>query len=583
MAYQVDRFNGTFLVSVEDGTIDTTTDLRFVGKNYAGYGELQNENFLHLLENFSNTTPPPKAIEGQIWYDKNNKKLKFFDGSKFKIVNGADVSTTAPAGLQLGEFWFDPSGNQLYTWNGTEFVLVGPSAPLDLGASAAISAVVKDTTDTNRVILKLISAGKTIGIVSRDEFRLKPAVSEDLVDFAGRLVKKGFTVAGTNDEGVSGDNIYWGTASNSLKLGGLAVSEFLRRGSIAFTEDVSFDDSGYTLGDSNDLKVKVDDVNIIFESQLGNTLTFRITEPSVGSKDIAIISGAGVIPGSSDSYILGSNSNRWQAVYATTFNGDLVGNVQGSLTGEYRGNIFASDNTVAYDFTNKIFYGQVGTSSDTVLVFGNVQGNLSGTANNASALNNFVQSESAVPLTVVLRDASGIIRADRFEGAVSQAESLQVNGSAYRLAATSATANTVAARDGSGNLSAVIFNGTATAARYADLAEKYLTDIEYDVGTVVMIGGDAEVTAAKYGKRAIGVVSANPAFMMNKDLEGGTYIALKGRVPVKVKGKVTKGDSLIASDTGIATVAKDFETQIFAIAIETNENIETKLIEAIVL
>ena len=50
MAYQVDKFNGTFLTSVEDGTIDTTTDIRFVGKNYAGYGEVQNENFLHLLE-----------------------------------------------------------------------------------------------------------------------------------------------------------------------------------------------------------------------------------------------------------------------------------------------------------------------------------------------------------------------------------------------------------------------------------------------------------------------------------------------------------------------------------------------------
>ena len=79
MAYQLDRFNGTFLVNVDDGSIETnSTDLRFVGKNYAGYGEVQNENFLHLLENFANTTPPPKVINGQIWYDTANKKLKFY-------------------------------------------------------------------------------------------------------------------------------------------------------------------------------------------------------------------------------------------------------------------------------------------------------------------------------------------------------------------------------------------------------------------------------------------------------------------------------------------------------------------------
>jgi len=104
MAYQVDRFNGTFLVSVDDGTIDTTTDLRLVGKNYAGYGELQNENFLHLLENFANTTAPPRAISGQIWYDSGNKKLKFYDGTRFKSANGAEIGTTAPPGLQIGEF-----------------------------------------------------------------------------------------------------------------------------------------------------------------------------------------------------------------------------------------------------------------------------------------------------------------------------------------------------------------------------------------------------------------------------------------------------------------------------------------------
>ena len=77
MAYQIDRYNNTLLTTVEDGTVDQTTDLKFIGKNYAGYGEIQNENFLFLLENFAGANQPPRAITGQIWFETGNSKLKF--------------------------------------------------------------------------------------------------------------------------------------------------------------------------------------------------------------------------------------------------------------------------------------------------------------------------------------------------------------------------------------------------------------------------------------------------------------------------------------------------------------------------
>ena len=100
MAYQIDRFNGTFLVSVDDQTLNSTaTDLRFVGRNYSGYGEIENENFLHLLENFANSSAPPRAISGQTWFDTTTKKLKIYDGNKFKVTTGAESSATAPTGM----------------------------------------------------------------------------------------------------------------------------------------------------------------------------------------------------------------------------------------------------------------------------------------------------------------------------------------------------------------------------------------------------------------------------------------------------------------------------------------------------
>lgn len=128
-------------------------------------------------------------------------------------------------------------------------------------------------------------------------------------------------------------------------------------------------------------------------------------------------------------------------------------------------------------------------------------------------------------------------------------------------------------------------NGTATAARYADLAEKYLADKEYEPGTVVSVceHEDHEVEACNWGQRAIGVVSTNPAFMMNKDLEGGTYVALKGRVPCKITGAVRKGQRLIAGNNGTAVAAVPHAGDVFAIALESSNESDVKIIEVLVL
>ena len=176
----------------------------------------------------------------------------------------------------------------------------------------------------------------------------------------------------------------------------------------------------------------------------------------------------------------------------------------------------------------------------------------------------------------------GTVYANSFNGVASQSDSLNVGGS-YRNASVSAGINTIAARDGSGNLAATVFQGTATSARYAALAEKYLADADYEVGTVVVVGGEKEVTASSWGDLAIGAVSTNPAYMMNSDLEGGTYIALKGRVPVKVTGAVRKGDRLVASNNGCAVAAVPHANGVFAVALESNDNSDVKLVECVIL
>lgn len=586
MAYQVDRYNGTFLTSVEDGTIDTTTDLRFVGKNYAGYGEVQNENFLHLLENFSNTSSPSKPVSGQIWYDSTStiKRLKFWDGAKWRTTTGAEVSATAPSGLSIGDFWWDTSAKQLYAYTGAEFILVGPEASPDLGASAVLASVVKDSLNNNHTIVKLQAGGKVVGIVSQTEFTLNSSVNP-IEDFS--VVKKGITLAKTNTSGVSTDSYtYWGTSSNSARLGGIEAANFVQKGSIVFDQEIGFTDPGLQVGDTNDLRIRVENSDeVIIENRLGNDITFRISvTETTDERDVFIIKSTGVVPGVDNTFNIGSPLLKWATVYATTVNANLTGNVTGNVTGDLTGNARATDSTIMVNATTKEI-GYAGASIKGNLV-GSVEGNLTGTATNANKLTEYNPSIE-LPLTInkasiPVRDTDGNITATQFIGTADKADQILV-GATYRSTATTATANTVAARDASGDLYAVLFQGTATAARYADLAEKYLADKEYEAGTVVMIGGEAEVTASTWGKRAIGVVSTNPAFMMNKDLEGGTYIALKGRVPVKVIGRIKKGEDLIAANNGCAMMSVPHASGVFAVALESSDDEGIKTIEALIL
>ena len=503
MAYSIDRYNGTTLTVVEDGTIDNTLDIKLVGKNYAGYGEVQNENYVHLLEHFSSATAPPRPISGQIWYDSSTKKLKFYDNSKWRTTGGAEIGATAPTGLTEGDFWWDNATDQLYALNSTGgFTLIGPQGVAGSGTTQMKSRSIKATSGTGGALVPIIQAivdDSTMYIISKTSFTIDDTVLGNSIS-GFSAIKQGITLidtpnitAGGDIAGVTNnDFIFWGTASNADKLGGYPASDFLGILDYDFTpapDPVLFNAAGFTVGGSTGagtdvLSVKIDSLNPLFRSAT-STMTFQTTSGT--TKTPLTLSANNILPGADSVSNIGSAILKYATIYATSFNG---------------------------------------------------------------------------PAT--------------------QADSLNVGGT-YRSASVSAGVNTVAARDSAGNLTAGIFNGTATSAQYADLAEKYLADAEYETGTVVVVGGEKEVTASSWGKRAVGVVSANPAFMMNKDLEGGTYIALKGRVPVKVIGSVRKGDNLIAANNGCASVAVHHSNDVFAIALESSDDTSVKLVEAIVL
>jgi hypothetical protein len=497
MSYSIDRYNGTTLTVVEDGTIDNTLDIKLIGKNYAGYGEVQNENFVHLLEHFSSAGPqgPQRKISGQIWFDSSLKKLKFYDGNNWRTTGGAEVGGEAPTSLTEGDFWWDNSNNQLYAFSGSEFILVGPQGVTGSGTTQMKSRSVKAVGAGQKPIIQAIVDGTTIYIISKESFVIDNTVLGNSIAGFG-IIKAGITLADTNNEdGVTTTDteIFHGTASNALRLGGYLADDFLGILNYDFTPALvpaQFNNGGFTVGGTSGagtdtLAINITSSNPVFKSATP-VMSFQTTSGTVRTP--LTLSANNILPGADSVSNIGSASFKYATVYANSFNG---------------------------------------------------------------------------PAT--------------------QADSLQVAGGSYYTAQTSAGVNTIAARDSSGNLTANIFQGIATQARYADLAEKYLADAEYETGTVVVVGGEKEVTASSWGKRAVGVVSANPAYMMNSELEGGTYIALKGRVPVKVIGSIRKGDSLIAANDGCASAGVHHSNDVFAIALESSDDTGIKLVEALVL
>ena len=490
MAYVINLTNGGSLVTVEDGTIDQSTSLKLVGKNYAGYGEIQNENFIHLLENFSSASQPAGPLSGQIWFDNSVKKLKFYDGTKFRTTGGAEVATTQPVGLTTGDFWWDSGNNQLYAQNADGgFVLISPQS-IGTTVSAMVTAQIRDNNQVNRTVIKGTVDDGVVFIVSNSEFTIDTTDPANVIS-GFDVVRQGLTLRNTTSStngATSSAHRFHGTATNAEKLGGVAAADYALAGAANFSSVVRFADAGFTVGAANDLAVFIDESGSgnegVIDNTVGQKIRFKVKSSGGVTTEPFHIQSGGLIPTTTATYDIGDSNYKWRNMYATSFN-----------------------------------------------------------------------------------------------GLATQAIALQV-GSNYRTGDVNPTNNTVAVRDSSGNISANVFNGISTSARYADLAEKYTTDQEHPIGTAMEIctHGDHEAGPAKASSMAIGVISAEPAYLMNSEAEGQA-IGLKGRVPVRVKGAVKKGEAVYAWEDGVCSTVQT--TALVGIALEASDDESEKLIECV--
>jgi len=176
MSYQLNKTNGTVLVDLIDGKIDTTsTNLTLVGRGYRGYGEVFNENFIKLLENFSNTAAPSNPLTGQLWWDSANNQLKIYTGVEWKSTGEPFIQSTQPIGLAAGDFWFNNSDDQLYFFDGGgDPLLIGPSFTKNQGKTGFFVETIKSITEVEITIAKLYINNEEVGLFSNIEFT--PAV-----------------------------------------------------------------------------------------------------------------------------------------------------------------------------------------------------------------------------------------------------------------------------------------------------------------------------------------------------------------------------------------------------------------------
>ena len=283
MAYTVNKSNSSASPNqyiVQDGVVNTQTDLSFIGKGYAGYGELIAENFLHLLENFAGTSEPTKPIQGQLYYDSTNNRLKVYTGNLFVPAGGnVPYQPTQPSGIQQGDLWIDSDIGQLFFYDGSQSVLVGP--PASTGSlNGFVFESVTDSTTASQPITKWYSDGTLIAIVSDTEFTPQTTIT------GFPTVKKGITFT-TSPTGIK----LHGTATDADALGGIAAGSFLRSDANDTTTGTLgiVTDSGMTVGADNDLSITVDGTGINLANTVQNTdITFKVNDGGVTSTVMTI-------------------------------------------------------------------------------------------------------------------------------------------------------------------------------------------------------------------------------------------------------------------------------------------------------
>jgi hypothetical protein len=662
MSYNIVKSDGTPLTVVADGqTNNITTSLTLIGKNYAGYGTFLNENFVKLLENFSNRSAPLYPLVGQLWWKSDTRVLQVYDTyGTWKSISGAQSLADQPTNAVAGDLWFDSVNQQLKVYSGAAWVIIGPSFTTTTGTSGAVADTIIDTTLFPHVVVKFYVQNRLVAILSKDS-AFTPQTT--LPGFA--TVKPGFNLNSDNVPSL----LYYENANNSAYLGGVPANQFLTKTNavlnnqlvIQTPDGLAIQELGGTVTDFT-ITVAGQNVNL-FSRVRGNGLVIQSKPDNAAGATVNVLTvdkSSGLITVLADpqtglgvatkNYVdnLASTLQTYLASNVNTLNtsiGTIVANVlttTGSYTAMY-GNVRLLQSQLGFNNPTLLAIAQGGytanayarfTTNDTFAgnlltlwanvsaIHANVLSNLGqpgagavpGPAgsmfSNVYALQGEVSNHTAnklnrdgsldltgtlkpstdnqyelgTPLRTFANIYSGAVTVTslphfgaNLSGDIGQSTSrfgvIYASGAQLTTLTVGGTATFVSAPLPAGNAAVNLGSsgawwnniyGVSIQARYADLAERYASDIDYAPGTLVRIGGSAEITQENddASENVFGVISTNPGHVLNAGSDG-LPVALAGRVPVRVVGPVERNGRLVSAGNGVARAAKPGEATAF--------------------
>ena len=362
MSYNVTTTAGVAIATIVDGTINSSaTSLTLIGKNYAGYGIFLNENYIKLLENFSNTAAPSPALTGQLWYDTTNNILKVNkDGTPtgWKSISSSTSASSSPVGPVTGDLWWDTNNAQLKIWGGSAWITIGPTYTSAIGTSGAVVETILDGSSISHVIVKFYISNSVIAILSKDA-TFTPQTT--ILGFA--TVKPGLNLV---DIAVVPGAQFTGNASSSLTLNN--VSSYLRGDQNTSTAYRITAGGGVVVG--TDLTIASASGSVSLTNSTNNSdMNFWVNKGGVSTKAIGIngttatvtlpgnfvgqgtasitgnvsivgytltqgviIASNSLLPNANNTIDIGASATKFANVYATTLQGNVTGNVTGNIT-----------------------------------------------------------------------------------------------------------------------------------------------------------------------------------------------------------------------------------------------------------
>ena len=552
MTYTVTNTRQSASYTITDGLVNSELDIGLVGKGVVTYGQTLNTNYLKLLENFSNSTAPPKPIQGQLWYKNTDQSL--------------------------------------YVYSGTDFISINPSVRTNQTIG---NILLQSSTITGQIVNANLNIGTTgSGYVTTSNFGITGTTTTKVLYTAanGSVQSTGMTYNPTGDTltvtSLNATNIA-GTLTTAAQT---AITSVGTLNNLAVTGGVLLATSSGNVGINTptptaklQVTTAAQGIDGIVVQNGTQSLTLRpnsssgASNPIVQTGDTALIYTTGIGTGN---FVIAPWNNSLSGIRL-----DSSGNV-GIGVSSPSSFLHLSKTTASGTYRTEM---RIDNQDQRTTLASYYQ---SGVAQKTILRSEAISSGAAIPISFEL----GVTEVGRFDtsgtlsltGGSGGAQLKMWNGGdlvIYNAANTggvtlycdtdkqllssgSIVPNTNGTLDlGTTSLRWNTIWGKASSATYADLAENYEADRSYEPGTVVEFGGEFEITEAKANStRVAGIVSTNPGYLMNSEAKGNFIIpiGLVGRVPCKVVGPVFKGDMMVSAGDGyaIASSAPDVGTVI---------------------